>query len=287
MRYCGLNILLSSFFHKIYSRHGSFLFCTIVLMCLILNLLLSQVLHAQKAESIKQEQDTKLVWSAKNYGQGEQIYYSSFTKNKWTTPVQLSHSADLVFQPASSSGTDGKVWVVWSRQDKNGSFIQFTVYSASGWLQPRQINTGIDNNKAVAIIVDHDNTPWIAWTAIDDIYPEIFWSRWNGQGWDLPVRAHDKNKVPDIQPALALDESGNINLSWQTYLDGKYVIVSQVWKGQQWQTVSNESEKIIRKKLIRGYKGSFLVPDFVEDSRKASLFIKRTDGAGSLPLSLF
>ncbi len=287
MKYHRLNILLRSFFPKIFSRHGSFRFCTIILVCLMLNLLLSQVLHAQIAEDIKQAQDIKLVWSAKNYGQGEQIYYSSFKKDKWTTPVQLSHSADLVFQPASSSGTDGKVWVVWSRQDKSGSFIQFTVYSASGWLQPRQIDTGMDNNKAVAIIVDHDNTPWIAWTAIDDIYPEIFWSRWNGQGWDLPVRAHDKNKVPDIQPVLALDESGNINLSWQTYLDGKYVIVSQVWKGQQWQTVSSEFGDNIRKKLIQGDKGSFLVPDFVEDPRKASLFIKRTDGAGSLPLSLF
>lgn len=286
MRYSGFNIVLS-IFPKIYSRHGSLSFCTIIFTYLMLNLMLSQVLHAQIEENSKQEQDTELVWSAKNYGQGEQIYYSSFTKGKWTTPVQLSHSKDLVFQPASSSGTDGKVWVVWSRQDKNRSLLQFSVYNGSKWTPPRQINTGMDSNKAVTVVVDRNNTSWIAWTAIDDIYPEIFWSRWNGQGWDLPVRAHDKNKVPDIQPVLALDESGNINLSWQTYLDGKYVIVSQVWKGQQWQTVSSEFGDNIRKKLIQGDKGSFLVPDFVEDPRKASLFIKRTDGAGSLPLSLF
>ncbi|MBU1650473.1 MAG: hypothetical protein KKF37_14105 [Proteobacteria bacterium] len=252
----------------------------------MLNLLLSQVLHAQIEENIKQEQDTELVWSAKNYGQGEQIYYSSFKKNKWTTPVQLSHSTDLVFQPASSSGTDGKVWVVWSRQDNSGSFMQFSVYSASKWTPPRQINTGMDNNKAVTVVVDRDDTPWIAWTAIDDMYPDIFWSRWNGQEWDLPLKAHKENKVPDIQPALTLDESGHVNLSWQTYLDGKYMVVSQIWTGKQWQTVQNESGKNIRKKLMQENKKTLSIPDFVEDPRKATFFIKGNDGAGSIPLSL-
>lgn len=262
-------------------------FCTMILPCFMLNLLLSQGLHAQIAENSKQEQDIQLVWAAKNYGQGEQIYFSSLKMNNWSTPVKLSHSNDLVFQPASSSGTDGKVWVVWSVQGRSGSFLQFTVYSNSTWLQPNQINTGMNSNKAVAIIVDRNNVPWIAWTAVNDMYPDIFWSRWNGRGWELPVRAHHINKVPDIQPELALDESGNVNLSWQTYLDGRYVTVSQVWNGQQWQTVSGEPEKIIRKKLIQGDKGIFPVPDFVEDPRKASLFIKKNDGAGSIPLSLF
>ena len=216
---------------------------------------------------------------------GEQIYYSSYEKEKWLAPVQLSDSADLVFQPAVGSGSDGKTWVVWSRQDKNGSFLQFTVYNSSCWTKPLQIDTGMNNNKAVTIIVDRHNIPWIAWTAIENIYPDIFWSRWNGQGWDLPVKAHSENEVPNLQPTLALDELGNITLSWLTYNNRKYVTVSQVWAGRQWQMAPNESEKNIQEKIIQGCKAIVLVPDFVEDHRKATLFIRKKDSACSLPLS--
>jgi hypothetical protein len=245
----------------------------------------SSVSSAQTPEPIGQEQDVKLVWSASNYGHGEQIYYSSYKKNSWDNPVQLSDSTDMVFQPACSFGFDGKVWVVWSRQDKKGSFLQFSVSSDSRWMEPVTIDTGMSNNKAATIIVDRDNVAWIAWTAIDDQYPDVFWSKWKGKRWEIPVRAHDLNSVPDVQPALSLNEAGNVILSWQTFAGGKYVTLSQGWNGKQWQAVSHQPGEEIRQKLLQGEKGRVPVPTFVEDPRKATLFIKGKNEAGSFPLS--
>lgn len=288
MQYPGLNIPFSSWWPSIRVAE-LWRAATMILSCVIVNLLLSQGLCAQITKNSKPEQepDLKLVWAAKNYGQGEQIYFSSLGRNNWSPPVQLSHSSDLVFQPTSSAGTDGRIWAVWSVQNDNGSFLQFTVFSSSGWMPPTQIDTGVSNNKAVTIIVDRHNVPWMAWTAVTDMYPDIYWSRWDGREWQLPVQAHDDNTVPDIQPALTLDRSGDIMLSWQTYRDGGYQTISQVWDGQRWQAGSNNSEETIKMKLLKEDKTRFPTPHFVEDPRKASLFMKRSDGAGSIPLSLF
>jgi len=288
MRYLSLNIPLSTLWPQI-RVSGWLRFSAIILSCLIVNLLLSHGLCAQITKSSKQEQeqDIKLVWAAQNYGQGEQIYFSNLSKNNWSPPIQLSHNSDLVFQPASSAGTDGKIWVVWSVQNDNGSFLQFTVFGSSGWMPSTQIDTGINNNKAVTMVVDRHNVPWMAWTAVTDMYPDIYWSRWDGREWQPPVRAHDENTVPDTQPALTLDESGNMKLSWQTYRDGRYRTMSQIWDGQRWQAVANNSAETIQMKWLKEDKGRFLVPRFVEDPRKASLFMRRSDGAGSISLSLF
>lgn len=241
--------------------------------------------NAQTSELSGQEKEVKLVWSASNYGRGEQIYFSSYKKNRWDNPVQLSDSSDMVFQPACSFGFDGTGWVVWARQDNQGIFLQFSVYSDSLWMDAVTIDTGMNNNKAVTIIVDRDNVPWIAWTAIDDKYPDVFWSKWNGKRWEVPVRAHDHNSVPDVQPALSLDETGKVVLSWQTFAGGKYMTMSQCWNGKQWQAVSNKPNNEIRQKLLQGWKGEFSFPDFVEDPRKAMLFIQGKNEAGSFPLS--
>lgn len=220
--------------------------------------------------------EMKVVWAA-DQGQGEQIYFSSFEKNIWSAPVQLSHEKEMAFQPAVSSGCDGKNWAVWSHQNKAGSFLQFAVYNSTQWSTPLQIDTEMNTNTASAIIVGSDNIPVIAWTGIDNLYPDIFWSRWNGKSWDLPQKVHVDNEVPDLQPALYLDTSGNIALSWQTFLNGKYVEVVKMFQDGQWQSISNQlmNETAGRTKVQP-------IPEFIQDMRKATFFIRNSDGAHSV-----
>ena len=263
-----------------YPLHG----LGVIILFFLSVLLWGQVLCAQPTKNLIQEDEVKLVWSA-DYGHGEQVFFSSFEKNTWTSPVQLSDSTELVFHSAISSGDDGRIWAVWSRQDKKKSFLEFTIFSSSKWVKPRKINTGLDNNKSVTVIVDKNNIPWIAWAGVEDKYPDVFWSRWNGQRWDLPVKVHADNDVPDINPALVLDDSGYINLSWQTFADGKYVTVSKTWDGQQWQVSSLDSEKVEINTIFAEHKIMPNIPEFINDRRRATFFIKGNDGAGSIPLS--
>ncbi|MBU1232558.1 MAG: hypothetical protein KKC77_06680, partial [Proteobacteria bacterium] len=152
---------------------------------------------------------------------------------------------------------------------------------------PQQIDTGMDDNRAATLIVDANNTPWIAWTAAEESYSDVFWSRWNGKIWDSPLKAHGDNSVPDIHPALAIDESGQIILSWQTYADGKYMTVSQRWDGQQWQELPHVSAENIRKEKKKKSEELPEIPAFITERYKAKIFIKDTIGAGAVPLSQF
>jgi hypothetical protein len=242
------------------------------------------------AESINksiplQQQQIKLVWSA-DYGQGEQIFYSSYDKNNdWTVPLQLSDSRDSVYLPVVGSGNDGKVWVVWSHKKNKKIFLEWSVYRASKWSLPSQIETGLDSNKAVTIIVDLENRPWIAWSGTEKTYPDIYWSRWDGNGWEKAEKMHGANDVPDLDPSFLLDHNGNIVLSWQTFENRRYITVAKKWDGQQWQTVDPSMVESKMKNKSYGPLAKIIPPRLVQDSSQGSLFIKGPNGAESFSLS--
>ncbi|MDD3813780.1 MAG: hypothetical protein PHZ02_03960 [Desulfocapsaceae bacterium] len=253
-------------------------------LCFLFIFMSSRILLAEQNVKVAQNPNINIVWSDNN-GLSEQIYFSSYMNNNWTSPVQLSDGSNFVFHPISSSGDDRKIWVVWTKRDKNGNFLQFSVYNKSQWSPQKQINTGINDNRAVTIVVDKYNTPWIAMEGTGDSYSDIYWSRWNGYGWDHFIKAHADNKVPDVQPALSIDDLGNIILSWQTFADGMYVTVSHMWDGQQWKKISPESYETSKKKMTLSQKSLPELPKFIKTPEKATLFLKTQDGAESIPLS--
>lgn len=255
-------------------------------LSVFLVVLLNGAVSAKANEQATQDREIHLVWSA-NQGQGEQVFFSNYKKNNWTIPVQISDSEEHVFQPVSAVGDDGKIWVVWTGLLMNKRLLQFSVFEKTHWTKPRQIDTGMDDNRAATLIIDADNTPWVAWTAAAESYSDVFWSRWNGKRWDVPVKAHSDNSVPDTHPALALDESGQVVLSWQTYADGKYITISQQWDGEQWQGLSHVNAQTIRKQ--KNLKSEKLpeIPTVIKERYKAKIFVKDTVGAGSVPLSQF
>jgi len=221
----------------------------------------------------------QLVW-ATDRGRGEQIYFSSLETKGWTSPVQVSKSAELVFHPSAGSGDDGEVWVAWVRKGKHGNVLEYSVGNSSGWAPPSPVETVHKMDNEVTVVVDRSNTPWIAWTGTEEDYPEIFWSRWNGEGWSVPARAHAANSVPDLDPQLALDDGGQVVLSWQTFTDGRYERATRIWDGIQWQEEkSPEPGAQVHGRSADSSLDMPALPDFIQDPRKASLFIK--DGAGS------
>ena len=91
--------------------------------------------------------------------------------------------------------------------------------------------------------------------------------------------------MPDVDPTLILDVSGHIVLSWETFEKGKYVTVSKVWDGKQWQKHDPE-KKIIIKNISVKLKNP-PIPGFIKERRQATFFVKGADGAESIPLSAF
>lgn len=257
-----------------------------VVLFSLLILLSNRTISAEAKEQATQEVDMQIVWSV-IHDQGAQIFFSNYKENNWTVPVQISDSDNFVSQPVSSIGNDGKIWALWTQKGKNGDFLQFSVCSKSRWSLPKKIKTGMNNNRAVTVIVANNNIPWIAWTATGDSYTDVFWSRWNGQEWDVPVKAHADNRVPDFDPDLVLDDSGRIILSWQTFDNDEYISVSKILDGQQGQSIPYYSAKKIIKKIFPEDNIKAMIPEFIKERHQATLFIKRHDGAGSIPLTNF
>ncbi|MFH2122646.1 MAG: hypothetical protein ABIJ50_04095 [Pseudomonadota bacterium] len=256
-------------------------FLVFFLGCSLFVLFTHQENYADSIDTSNGGHDYKIVWSV-NKHQGEQVYFSSYEKGRWTTPVQLSDSGDLAFHPTVSSGVDGRLWVVWTREDEKGSFLQFSTFNSSLWTKPRQIDTGMNNNKSATIVVDRNNSAWIAWTSVTEIYSDIYWSRWDGVQWAKPIKAHADNKVPDLNPILSLDDSGQIILSWQTFANGKYMTVSQKFDKKQWKNTSN----VYRESLATKQKNLPHPPDFIKEFRKATISVKENGSSWSTPLSL-
>lgn len=265
---------------------ASFLSRIVIPVCLLIVFVLggTGAAAADKQADPHPARKIQLVWSA-DYGKGEQIFFSRFNGKNWTIPVQISESKHLVFKPVSAVGADGTIWVVWPESGKKGSILQFSVYRNSSWSRPQPIETGLSDNRAVTVIVDGDNRPWIAWTGAKKSYSDVFWSRWNGTGWDAPVMAHAENKVPDLHPELALDDSGHLVLSWQTYARGEYITLSKVWDGRQWKirrSGTGEKRGNIKMQTMEELPA---LPECIPEPYKATLFIKSNEGAGSIPFS--
>jgi len=256
---------------------------TVIVLGLVFFFFSYSLLSAQIADKALPEQDLSLslIWTADSK-RGKQVLFSAFKDKKWTIPVLLTESKQQVYHAAVSSGDDGKIWAVWIREEAGGSFPQWSVYRSTGWSQPRRVVTGLDRNKAVSVIVDSANVPWIAWSGVDKKYPDIFWSRWNGEAWESAARAHAINEVPDLDPSLGLDGSGHVVLSWQTFVDGRYVTVSKNWDGQGWRTDFSSSMQAKMKNNLHERTRKITLPDFIKDPGQASLFIKGQDGAVSI-----
>lgn len=251
---------------------------------LFLTFLFSAPAYSEGGEG-KSMQAVELVYTD-SHTDGEQVFYSIFEKNRWTRPVQISNSSNYVFHPVVSSGPDRKKWVIWAQDDGDGTFLYYSVNNGARWSQARRITTGINDNRSATLVVDKSNTPWLAWTGVEKKYSDVFWSRWHGKGWETPVRAHEENEVPDVEPALALDAAGGVLLSWRTFSSGKYITASRLLKkpSKGLEQMAG-SEKALRKAIPK--RSDFPeFPSFVKD-HKASVFLKTSEGSQSIPLSRF
>lgn len=225
--------------------------------------------------------------SINDFGHGDQVFYSSYLKQSWTTPVQISNSSSHVYHPAVSRGHDNQKWIVWTQEDKIGKHLYYSVFSNQRWSKAKKINTETKDNRSASLIVDDYDMPWLAWEGADDGYSDVFWCKWNGKEWGKPVKAHRENDVPDIRPGLSLSEAGSVELSWMTYQGDKYVNAIVTLDDSK---PGLRNYRQMEKRNDNGFYTKFAIPplpSFVKKKHKAALFLRTLEGSGSVPVDHF
>lgn len=258
-------------------RSFFFIFSTLVFLLSVNN---SIALSKEKPHTF----DTlNLVWTA-NYGEeGEQVYTSSFAKKKWSIPVQISKTSEYVFHSTGTVAEDGSLWVVWTESEKKKKHLYFSTNKEGQWSKPSQIVTGMDDNRNVTIVTDSDGQPFLAWTGVDKKYSDIFWSRIVQGAWSIPLKAHDQNNVPDVDPALWFTADGDIALSWQTFTEGSPVTAFLQWDGKSW-VKKKQRFRESHSKIQRLRSESLpLIPKFIQEQHKTEFFFKDKYGTGTIP----
>ena len=250
---------------------------------ILFSILMSGTITCAKEEPF-QFDELSLIWTAA-YDEGEQVYFSSYQKNDWSIPVQISDGDSFVFHATGTIANDGSILVVWIQVDKKGKFLYSSTSNKDDWSKPAKIVTGMNDNREVVIAVDSSGVPWIAWTGVDDKYSDVFWSRWTGSGWSNARKAHADDNVPDVHPSLKTSESGDIQLSWQTFSDGNPIAVFLQWDGNTFVESSLNARQKNMKTHKRRTESLPHLPKFIQEPYKANFVYKDNYGTGIIPVN--
>lgn len=228
-------------------------------------------------------QELMLIYTA-DYGQGEQVYTSSFANGRWTIPLQLSDSKIYAFHPVVAVGDNNK-WAVWTQVDEDGKYLYYSLFNQAAWSKGERISTQTTENNSPILLIDGTQKPLLAWVGADGKYSDIYLTHWQGSSWGKPVLMNTVNNVPDIKPYFFRDINNRVVLSWLTFIDGKYSVTSRI--------LDDELRVIARLPVSEKFTSSDVhkrvrlpeLPEFVKDLKKGSFFIKTSTGSGLASLN--
>jgi len=159
-----------------------------------------------------------LAWSANRTGNYE-IYYKTSSDNgaTWSPDMSLPYAAADDRDPSITQTADGKIWVVWVRNDIENYNIKYKTYdptlkSWSGTYSVTQ-DLGIFNSNP-SIMQAKDDQIWFVWDSErgdeqTDIYYRI-------QGGPMPTRL-TYYQLDDFAPSIMQAADGTIWIAWASW----------------------------------------------------------------------
>ncbi len=171
----------------------------------------------------------------------------------WSIPAPLNTNAatDLGNDLRPAVATDGQGhWVaIWDSNETFGNtaspkekiLVARSIDNGATWTSPKPLNAAAANDARVdqyAKVVSDGNGHWVAaWESQDDLGGplgtdfDIFVARSvdNGENWSTPVPLNTDaavDSVHDLQPAVAIDDSGRCIALWQGTRDGASAILA-------------------------------------------------------------
>ena len=99
----------------------------------------------------------------------------------------------------------------------------------------------LHDDKFPHLINDLAGMVWIVWMGVDATEgdTEVYYSRWNGTGWEPAGLVNPPNQTDDLIPRIACARDGSIRTLWKVFDvsgTGTYAGVTSQWTGSGWST---------------------------------------------------
>ncbi|RKI70048.1 hypothetical protein D7X55_10450 [Corallococcus sp. AB049A] len=167
-------------------------------------------------------------------------YQSSSQPTFWQQPweIYFDQSFKNPSEPASAaSGSD--LFIAATVFDDHKSTRNIAVYKNRN---PILGGMTLGNIAAApSLDVDTNSRPWVAW-AESETAPQsdgqIYWSRWEGSSWKLPVAVNTR-ATGNASPSIALAKGGPHVLAWSGVIDSERSILVSQWIANSWQTMDS------------------------------------------------
>jgi hypothetical protein len=225
-------------------------------------------------ETVAEGECAELVWSEDD-GIRHEIFASSLRDGNWSDPVMITNDNADNLHPSIDVEPGGRKWVVWTAIEESGMELRYSYNDGKTWLAPAAIPSDLASNIKPHIMIDGDNVVWVVWSGNDGGLDDVYFIRYIDGEWTEAKPVHAANQVPDILPALWMNEGNQPVVRWQTYQDGDYAVVESLWDGTGW-TVPIEIEADETLDEQEALLEAIILPAFVVDTRQ--VFIRFFDG---------
>jgi lysophospholipase L1-like esterase len=176
-----------------------------------------------------------LVWN-----EGGDLFYSCRDGDSWRPKREIDTSPSTRDRsPSLAVDSQGVLWLAWSGFDGTDEEIFFSRWGQGGWEKAQRVSRDdaspdlYDGSPHLAM--GGDDRPWLVWVGdrggLDD---EIFYSRWEGDGWSEEGLVSTDDSSSDLMPTLAIDGRGRPWVAWRGEYDGKSGVLYSRWEGEGW-----------------------------------------------------
>ncbi|MGW8193945.1 MAG: hypothetical protein ACWGOX_06730 [Desulforhopalus sp.] len=214
------------------------------------------------------------TWS-KQEGDSANIYLAELQNGVWDNARKITGNEGINITPTVSMAENDDIWLVWVKVAGDSRTLQYFTRQQKGEMTGKVASVEGRPGFSPSIVVDHQNTPWLSWAIDDGSDEDIYYSCWNGSGWQAPQRVHPDNTVPDITPTIGLGPNGQPWISWESFDGNEYVTRTVFWHHDAWQPFAEGSSRRTFQLLAESQRKNLPdLPHAAGDRLMGSLFMR-------------
>jgi len=171
--------------------------------------------------AILQTLDNRIwVFWASNRAGNYEIFYTVTSDYgvSWSTETQVTDDPRKDVSPAIVQASDGKIWLVWSRQTApSNEDLFYKTYDGTSWSVDAQLTTNNNLDQLPSVIQAKDGNIWVFWSQyMPDTHTQICYTKsFDGSTWSSETQLTTDPK-DNLDPSAFVEQDGTIRVFWQS-----------------------------------------------------------------------